>query len=283
MKLSEFIGNLGGSVKSVAKVALQSRRVSGMGGDKEGDTLVILGNGPSLNDTIAEHGEVLARYPLLAVNFAANAPQFRQLKPRYYLLADPHFFNRPDDANVGRLLAALDSIDWPMTLFVPASVAEKSLPFTNPLLAVRRFNAVGAEGYGWLTRWLFDRRLAMPRPRNVLIPSIMVGVWLGFKNIYITGADHSWLRTISVNDNNEVVSVQPHFYKEDDREKERVVSEYKGYRLHQIIYSFYVAFRAYFDIAAYASRRQVNIYNATPGSFIDAFPRRPLPCLGSGS
>lgn len=277
MKISECIGNLGCSLKSVAKVALQSRGVSDMSGDKMGDTLVILGNGPSLNDTIAEHGDALARYPLLAVNFAANAPQFRQLKPRYYLLADPHFFNRPDDVNVGKLLTALDSVDWPMTLFVPACVSQKSLPFTNSLLTVRRFNAVGAEGCGWLTRWLFDRRLAMPRPRNVLIPSIMVGIWLGFKNIYITGADHSWLRTLSVNDANEVVSVQPHFYKEDEREKSRVVSEYKGYRLHQIIYSFYVAFRAYFDIAAYASRRQVNIYNATPGSFIDAFLRQPLP------
>lgn len=277
MKLSEYIANLGRSIKSIAKVALQSRRVACSIGDKSGDTLVILGNGPSLNDTIAEHGELLARYPLLAVNFAANAPQFRQLKPRYYLLADPHFFNKPDDANVGHLLACLDSVDWPMTLFVPAVVDEKSLPFKNPLLVVKRFNAVGAEGYGWLTRWLFDRRLAMPRPRNVLIPSIMVGIWLGFRDIYITGADHSWLRTLSVNDNNEVVSVQPHFYREDERETARVVSEYKGYRLHQIIYSFYVAFRAYFDIAAYARTCGTNIYNATPGSFIDAFSRRPLP------
>lgn len=277
MKISEFIGNLGGSVKSLAKVALQSRCVAGLDGERVGDTLVILGNGPSLNDTIASSGEVLTRYPLLAVNFAANSPQFKQLKPRYYLLADPHFFSKRGDANVERLLANLAGVDWPMTLFVPASIGKASLPLAGRQLTVKRFNAVGAEGFGRLTRWLFDRRLAMPRPRNVLIPSIMVGMWLGFRNIYVAGADHSWLKTLSVNDNNEVVSVQPHFYKDDERENARVVSEYKGYRLHQIIYSFYVAFRAYFDIADYAESHGVSIYNSTPGSFIDAFPRRPLP------
>lgn len=277
MTISEFFGGLGDSLKSLVKVVLQSRRVDMGCLSGKSDTLIILGNGPSLNDTIASNGDVLKKYPSLAVNFAANAPQFSELKPDYYLLADPHFFSKRGDANVDRLLSNLGNIDFPMTLFVPASVAESALPFTNPLLTICRFNAVGAEGFGWLTRWLFNCRRAMPRPRNVLIPSIMAGIWMGYKNIYVSGADHSWLKTISVNDNNEVVSVQPHFYKEDEREKARVVSEYKGYRLHQILYSFYVAFRAYFDIADYAASRGVNVYNSTPGSFIDAFPRRPLP------
>lgn len=279
MTISDFAGLAGASLKSVVKAVLKSRRVPSLAsGSKDGgDTIIILGNGPSLNTAIAESADTLRRYPTLAVNFAANAPQFADLKPDYYLLADPHFFNAAGDANVGRLLENLNGIDFPMTLFVPATVRDKDVKFDNPMLTVRRFNAVGAEGFQWLENFLFDHRLAMPRPRNVLIPSIMVAIWLGFKEIYLAGADHSWLRTLSVNDRNEVVSVQPHFYKEDDREKARVVSEYKGYRLHQIIYSFYVAFRSYFAIARYAAARGVSIYNSTPGSFIDAFPRRPLP------
>lgn len=273
------MGLVGSSLKSVVKVVLKSRRLPSFGreGKEREAPIIILGNGPSLNTAIADSAHSLHRYPTLAVNFAANAPQFADLKPDYYLLADPHFFNAAGDPNVGRLLENLNKIDFPMTLFVPTAVKKEDMKFDNPKLTVRRFNTVGAEGFGWLENALFDRRLAMPRPRNVLIPSIMVAIWLGFKEIYLAGADHSWLRTLSVNDRNEVVSVQPHFYKEDDREKERVVSEYKGYRLHQIIYSFYVAFRSYFAIARYASARGVDIYNSTPGSFIDAFPRRPLP------
>lgn len=279
MTISDFFGQLGASAKSLVKVALQSRRIAPIGADDNGnkDSIIILGNGPSLNDTIAESADDLRKYPTLAVNFAANAPQFKDLKPDYYLLADPHFFSRGGDANVSRLLSNLNGIDFPMTLFIPATVKAGDLAFDNPLLRVKRYNAVGAEGFNWLQRWLFGHRLAMPRPRNVLIPSLMVALWLGYKNIYLVGADHSWMRTLSVNDNNEVVSVQPHFYKDDDKEKARVVSEYRGYRLHQIIYSFYVAFRSYFSIARFAESIGANIYNSTPGSFIDAFPRRPLP------
>ncbi len=277
MTISDFFDRLGSSLKSLVKVTLQSRKstISCVTGNRE--KLIVLGNGPSLNDTIANHAETLGKYPKLAVNFAANAPQFQELRPEFYVLADPHFFTATEDENVKKLLENINAIDSPMTLFLPAAYKKRRLPFSNPLLRVEWFNAVGAEGFEWLENLLFGAKLAMPRPRNVLIPSIMIGVWLGFKEIYVCGADHSWMQTISVNENNEVVTIQPHFYKEDSRESARVVSAYKGYRLHQIVHSFYVAFRSYFPIARFASKCGINIYNSTPGSFIDAFPRRPLP------
>ena len=74
----------------------------------------------------------------------------------------------------------------------------------------------------------------MPRPRNVLIPSIMTGISLGFKRIFITGADHGWTKTLSVNDRNEVISVQPHFYTEDSHEQQRIRIDYLKYPLHQM-------------------------------------------------
>lgn len=278
MKISDFIENLGHSAKSLVKIALLSRPVGTMRRTGNGDTLIILGNGPSLNDTLAEDADVLPRYSRLAVNFAANAPQFAELRPDYYVLADPHFFKmRGRDVNVDKLMANLEAVDWPMTLFVPANVKKSVVSFSNRNLTVKRYNAVGAEGFRWFTRLAFNCRLAMPRPRNVMIPSIMVGIWMGYKNIYLTGADHSWLKTLSVNEDNDVVSIQPHFYKEDKRESVRAVSQFKGVKLHELLQSFCIAFRSYFGVADFAACRGVNVYNSTPGSFIDAFPRRPLP------
>ena len=49
--------------------------------------------------------------------------------------------------------------------------------------------------------------------------------------------------------------------------------------LHDILLSFHIAFRAYFDVEDYARHRGIKIYNATPGSFIDAFERRELLAL----
>ena len=74
-----------------------------------------------------------------------------------------------------------------------------------------------------------------------------------------------------------MVSVQPHFYKDNEAEHERVKSVYRDIRLHEIIYSFYVAFKAYFAVERFARRCGAVIYNSTPGSFIDAFPRREIP------
>lgn len=117
----------------------------------------------------------------------------------------------------------------------------------------------------------------MPRPRNVLIVSIVAGMWLGYKEMYIIGADHSWMQTIAVDEQNRVISVQPHFYKDSASEQKRVNAVYSNLHLHDIINSFYIAFRSYHRILAWANKRGVAIYNSTPDSFIDAFPRRPLP------
>lgn len=116
----------------------------------------------------------------------------------------------------------------------------------------------------------------MPRPRNVLIPSIMIGIWLGYKEIYVVGADHTWSKTLEVDANNTVISVQPHFYEDNKAEAARVASVYADVKLHEIMYSFHVAFKAYHQIEDFARKMGVNIYNATPGSFIDAFRRRDI-------
>ena len=85
------------------------------------------------------------------------------------------------------------------------------------------------------------------------------------------------LKTLSVNDRNEVVSVQPHFYKEDEKESARIRQEYVRHPLHEVIESMMIAFRAYHTIQRYARRLGVEIFNATPDSMIDAFPRAQLP------
>ncbi len=284
MKASEFVSKAGDSLKAVAKMALLSRRtVAPRRCDKPCDSAVILANGPSLKTTIADCSDRIAAMPSVAVNFMANAPQFSVLKPDYYVLADPHFFKGIENENVASLWKSLAGVTWKMTLNVPAS----ELAVTRRLLrrfggseqiglSIATFNFVGIEGFDWLENLAYRSGMAMPRPRNVLIPAIMTAIRAGYKEIYLTGADHSWLETIRVTENNNVVSVQPHFYTDSKKELARSETEYKGYRLHDILLSFYTAFRSYHRLARYAAVRGVSIYNATPGSFIDAFPRKAL-------
>lgn len=273
---ASLLGRAGDSLKSIVKLALKSRKSTVSKVASSDDSIIIMGNGPSLNDAIENSFDKLTTIPTLAVNFAANAPQFTQLRPRYYVLADPHFFVATDDVNVKKLMNNLSSIDWTMTLFVPFEAKNRGFVIDNENVKVEYFNFLAVEGFEWLENWAYASGRGMPRPRNVLIPSIMIAMKLGYGNIYVTGADHSWTKTLSVNERNEVVSIQPHFYKEDEREQKRIKVDYLKYPLHQIIYSFYVAFKAYHKIQRYALHRGVKVYNSTPESFIDAFPRKSL-------
>ena len=274
--ISVFFSKTGQTLASIAKIILLSKfgKISKSG---IGEDIVILGNGPSLNTTISESAEFLALHKKLAVNFACNAPVFFDLRPEYYVLADPHFF-ASDAENVISLWSNLAKVDWQMTLFIPFKKNSSRLSelASNKNIRIERYNLTPIEGFKGFCNKVFRSGLGMPRPRNVLIPSIMLAIAAGFKRIYIAGADHSWMKTISVNDNNEVVSIQPHFYKENEQEKKRVNTEYMHYPLHQIVYSFYVAFKSYFEIKAYADSIGTEIWNITPGSFIDAFPRKKL-------
>lgn len=264
------------NITSLVKLALHPRRarISRSEEAAKGAPLVILGNGPSLNDTLACEAETLRRLPLMAVNFAANTPIFRDLKPRYYVLADPHYFRDTKNANVASLIENLRSVDWEMTLFIPKGSRFKP---KNPLLKVEKFPMTGVEGSARLERMAYGSRRAMPRPRNVMIPAIMLGIWMGFHDIYLAGADHSGMSTIRVNEQNEVVSEIPHFYRDSEEESTRVRVSYLHMPLHQVIQSYYVAFRAYHQIERFARHARVAIYNSTPGSYIDAFTRKPLP------
>lgn len=272
MSNKNFFHKAADVLTALSKVAVESHGCVIPPYGREGKRLIIMGNGPSLRETISTSMEQLCAADTIAVNFAANTPEFFDIRPRYYILADPLFFAGEPTAAVAALWENLAKAEWKMTLFVPFG---KRVPASFRHEVVR-FNAVGVDAPASLENRLFDMRRAMPRPRNVLIPAIMLGVWMEYKDIVIVGADHSWMQTISVNSHNQIISVQPHFYKEPEGEQKRVNNEYTGYHLHQIIHSFYVAFNAYHQIARYAATKGISITNATPTSFIDAFPRTRL-------
>lgn len=275
--VSGFLDNTLATIKSCVKQVLEkSAKINPA--NSATNQLIILGNGPSLRSNLDNDLDLLRSADTLAVNFAANTPEFSEIQPTYYLLADPHFFDKAgEDPNVGRLIENLNSITFPMTLFVPAGARKADSYFHNHNLTVKHFSFTAVEGYTWFENAMMNSHRGMPRPRNVLIPSIMVGIWLGYKEIYLLGADHSWLKTLSVNDRNEVVSIQPHFYKEDSREQQRVNEVYVNRQLHEVLESMMIAFKSYHRIREYADRCGTQIFNSTPGSMIDAFERASLP------
>lgn len=272
---------------SLGKVLLKSGLPSPAPQSSPERDLIIMGNGPSLRSFLNSDPAIYAECDLMAVNFAAITPEFFTLRPHLYILADPHFFKKDNaDTKVAILWENLSKADWPIILYLPANASEdliNTLSAGNPHITIRRYNLTPVEGDSWLSRTLIKSGLGMPRPRNVLIPAIMMGMRAGYRRIYLVGADHTWSQSLWVDEKNRVVSVQPHYYKDNKEEEERVAAEYAGYHLHDILNSLTIAFRSYHDIARIAARENVEIINATPGSFIDAFPRCDYSGIGSAA
>lgn len=275
-KISEIVSDASSSIKSIIKMALLSRPMSrkyrSVG---YGRRILILGNGPALAQDLAEHMPEIVHGPSMEVNFAANAPEFFKIRPEFYIMIDPAFFIMPFSEMVEKLNANLKKVDWDMKLFVPMDkVSQTIATIDNHNIHVIGINPVGVEGWGWLESWAYTTGLGMPRPRNVLIAAVMAAISLGFKEIYLLGADHSWSRTLSVDEENYVVSVQPHFYKDDPVAVKKSREFFKNVKIYEVMESYAIAFRSYHRIKDYAKKKGIEIYNATTGSFIDAFPRK---------
>lgn len=277
--MKKLAGDFMSSLASLVKVILMSKMAFPSGGEGKEKAIVIMGNGPSLRKTIDEKIDRLESNDLMAVNFAANTPDFLRLRPKYYVLADGHFFNGADrDANVRKLWENISAVTWKMTLLIPLKYIHFAKVFlmNSGNVELQGFNLTPIEGFGWVKRILFNLGAGMPRPRNVMIPAIMCAIRLGYGKIYLCGADHTWTKTLDVDDENFVISIQPHFYKDNKIEADRVRETYRGIKLHEVLESMTVAFRSYWEIADYAGKKGVEIINATPGSMIDAFPKKEI-------
>lgn len=275
-RLLKFLSDFGATLATLVKIPLMSGLPSKRSHERK-DTIIIMGNGPSLRQAIEHDSDVLMAFPRMAVNLSALAPDFTYLRPDYYILADIAFFLKNKTGKVPALWNALAQVDWPMTLFLP--VRARKMPEVKKLpsnISVKFYNLTPAEGFKRIMRPIYDSGLAMPRPRNVLIPSIMCAMREGFKRIILIGADHNWSKTLWVTDRNRVVSVQPHFYKDDDEELRRAEEIFSNVHIHDVYENYAIAFRSYHNLKNYTDRRGIEILNATPGSFIDAFERTSL-------
>ncbi|RLD63732.1 MAG: hypothetical protein DRJ01_02970 [Bacteroidetes bacterium] len=249
---------------------------------------IILGNGPSLNDTIANNKDFLTDKDLFAVNFFARTSNYSVLKPRHYVITSPQYWaeNFNDVNTEGRkdvFEKILKQTTWDIILHVPALAKKKTTwekkMLQNKHISISYFNTTPVDGIKFLNHWFFKLNLGMPRPHNVLIPSIKISIDLKYKKVFLFGADHSWLKDIFVTDDNVVLLTQKHFY-DKNKAKPNVMhvgSTYRQRTLAEVLTKFVYAFNSYFVLKDYAKENNVKIFNATKGSYIDAFDRYSLP------
>lgn len=244
--------------------------------------IFILANGPSLNDEIAQlSSDFFINRDVLVVNYFVFSELYEKFQPKYYVLSAPDFFYdtpSPDFVeNVDKLFTGIENrTSWEMTLYIPF-LAKKHKKWQsrikNPKIKIHYYNTAVAEGSYSLVKFMLNKQLGMPRVQNVLIPSLVFMIQKRVKDIYLFGVDHSWLRQINVNEQNDVLMSHPHFYEKKIETTKVKKNEQDTRKLHEVLHKFYFTFKSYFTLRRYAQDKGIRIYNLTKGSYIDAFDR----------
>lgn len=245
---------------------------------------VILGNGPSLNLSLKQSNSFFKGKDLFAVNFFWKTQHFEILKPRYYLILSTSYWaeglidqNDEGRKETFRQIAAITT--WEMTLFVPAIAIKKTAwrkeLDQNKNIKIAYLNITPIEGFQNFCFYTFKKNWGMPRPHNVLIANIKVAIELKYENVYLLGADHSWMKEIFVTDDNRVYLTQKHFYDEQTAKADVMYygTQNESRNIAQVLEKFVHSFNSYYLLHDYANKSGVKIFNATKGSFIDAFQR----------
>ncbi|RFS14441.1 hypothetical protein [Emticicia sp. C21] len=233
----------------------------------------ILGNGPSLKVTLEQDIEFLNKLELIAVNLFSTTKEYTQLRPKNYLLLDWSFMN-PDHWH-GRtgLRGIVENTTWDLNLFVPTKMLKsayfRSELAQNPHIKPIPFNYTIVSGYTKLTHWLFKKGLGMPQCQNVLVAALFYSLNMGFKEIYLFGADHSWHEMIKLDEDNNLVVSDTHFYGQKDYDIAVRETSY----MSQQLFSLHKAFYGYEVLAKYARSIGVKVYNASAKSYVDVFEK----------
>lgn len=281
-KIQIFFAELIQSFFSIIKIFLISRwfvsfkkfRVSNI-------DCIILGNGPCLKKDLIDNLEFILERDKICVNLFAFSTEYRLIKPNYYVLAAPEFWMKDTiefhvDQRTKLAEAITGKTTWKMKVIAPFSAQNSEVYnklITNKNIEFILYNSTPIEGLSFFINRLFKMNMGIPRPHNVLIPSIYLAVNLGFKRIFIFGADHSWHEDIKVDESNKLTVNHQHFFESSEVRMPMYKLDGKQYFMHDIFRKLFLSFKGYFILKSYAEYRKVLILNASSKSYIEAFDK----------
>lgn len=247
--------------------------------------IIIVGTGPSMDKSLG----FLKRKPntvYFAVNDFAKSEEYTAIKPRNYIFMDSarwankediserDFFNREDTFR-----RIIEETNWDMNIFVPSYVVKKRLldrVLVNEKIHIIPFNnfSINLKKSRWLM-FLLKHNYCAPF-NNVLAGAIYISINMGYHNIGIIGAEHSWTKDLRVTKDNIVCTIKRHFYSEKEELVPWLKSNNERYGLAEVLHDLYKHFVAYEVLSEYAKIHGSFIVNYTEDSFIDAFEKRSL-------
>lgn len=251
------------------------------------DNIIIIGNGPSLTTSVNRYLKKLQENDCMVVNQFADTDLYEIIKPRYYVLSDPVYLTPYSDLfpdlriKVQRLVHNINNKTAWKLMIILASKARNSC-FVKDLsennnIEFAYYNDSGPSDFkiNKVRFYLWARNMLSPLGFTVLNTALSIAITLKIKNIYLIGADTSWHENFRIDqDTNELYIEDTHFYGKPSRMK-LYLDQNRRFpsKVYQELRSVSVTLESYWILKAYAEYCNINVYNASEYSWIDAFKR----------
>lgn len=255
---------------------------------KQSERLIVIGNGPSLTKSIEIYKEIICKYDCIAVNHFCESNYYKELKPKYYLLADPAFFGKLEtyadwlcEKIGGFITSFVSNTTWDINLIVPNCAIGSGFieeiqknNFIHPYY-YNPYNLVQNNEKNEFLFW--DKNLIAPPAHTCLNTCVWLGIFLRYKEIYILGADSNWIETTYVDQKtNELYRNDIHF---NGQRRLKLFKDSAGkipISLSEELSCQSNTFKNYSELNSYAGFAGVKVYNASEYSLIDAFERKKI-------
>lgn len=239
--------------------------------EKYSKNVLIIGNGPSLNEVELEK-IVSVCDDVVCVNlFPLRDERFWEIKPKYLCLIDPCYYEEEKEEEIELLFQALEKVDWEMKLLC---TQKSKLPISNSKISYEYINSCPFYGHGlrYFRKMLYDNNLANCGQQNVVTAIIYYFVAKYAKTIYLIGTDMTEFRNLYVDINNDVYIENPHCYEKE--EVERLYPTYfKRGELYRHLWCYQRTFEQLYYVAEYAKINNVVVKNLSVNSYLDMFDK----------
>jgi hypothetical protein len=231
------------------ETSASSKRLTAFRGKHDGERCFIIGNGPSLQTDDLE--KLCGEY-----TFAANRiyKLYSELtwRPTYWMCVDPYIIE--EDYAVIHNLPGIKFVSSDIEKFGVHSAESLYIILNDQPYYIRKYSAHNKVEFST------DCSQKTAAGETVTFNAIQMAVYMGFKEIYLIGVDHSYSQTINP-DGKLVVDRSVKDYFGDMKPKAYTVQNYP------------IATKAYQTAQIYCSTHGIKICNATRGGKLEVFPR----------
>lgn len=247
-----------------------------------GKRCFVIGSGPSVSSI--DLSKLSGEYTFVCAEFDKQ-PQYKPLRPKFHILSDSAYFTKGESQYWNEQFIKKDaSIDCNTTeLFV--NLGAKSFVEKHNIFKKHKLNYIGTQGI--INDWLplnLDLTKYLPWPKNSILLCLIIASYLGFREIYLLGVEHNFL---SYNIGLGKAAGYNHSYEDEiskvDLSNDEVTKKLIVPREHYMTYEdniahIYQLFKNYrfFWKKAQKIYPGIKIYNTTPESFLDVFPKKDL-------